>query len=333
MPGIRALRRIQLGKETTPGTLVAATTIWRGKGTIEDLLEVKYPEEDVAMIAGGNRFNIPRVQAALAMEDTEATYEQVFHIFEASHKLVTTGVADGGGTGKVYTYPFHSLAALNTIRTYTIEGGDDFQEEEFGYGFIKGYKFSGAAGGPVMVSADWVGRQVAPATFTASIAQTVVEDVLFSLGKLYIDAIGGTIGATQKTNTFLEFSLEVTTGWIPYFTGDGQLYFSAHKATMPEVVLKVKFEHETTSVAEKANWRAGTPRLIRVQFLGTALTTPATFTNKTLRFDLAGAWEHFDKIDEKDGNDIVEGTFRARYDATAAKFYEAVVVNQVASVP
>jgi len=40
MPGIKALRKIQLGKETVAGTIVAATDIWRGMGTLQNLAEL-----------------------------------------------------------------------------------------------------------------------------------------------------------------------------------------------------------------------------------------------------------------------------------------------------
>ena len=36
MPGVKALRKIQIGQETTAGTAVVATTIWRGEGVLQD---------------------------------------------------------------------------------------------------------------------------------------------------------------------------------------------------------------------------------------------------------------------------------------------------------
>ena len=48
--GIKALRRVQLGREATPGTIVVATAVWRGEGTIEDTRLVEQPSEDVGFI-------------------------------------------------------------------------------------------------------------------------------------------------------------------------------------------------------------------------------------------------------------------------------------------
>jgi hypothetical protein len=75
--------------------------------------------------------------------------------------------------------------------------------------------------------------------------------------------------------------------------------------------LNVTFEHNATAVAEIAAWRAGTARQIRLQFDGSG--------SKYARFDMAGKWEKFDKIGEKDVNDNVTGTFVACYDTTASK--------------
>ncbi len=57
--GVKALRKIQIGKETTAGTAVAATTIWRGMGTIEDQREIRRIDEDVGVLQRTNRSATP----------------------------------------------------------------------------------------------------------------------------------------------------------------------------------------------------------------------------------------------------------------------------------
>ncbi len=121
---------------------------------------------------------------------------------------------------------------------------------------------------------------------------------------------------------------------VPVFTADGALYFTFVKNVGPEVTLDVTFEHDSTATAEIAAYRAAMPRLIRLQWEGTALTTAGDYTYKTLRVDLAGKWDTFQPLGDQDGNDVVTGTFRARYNATAAKFAEMVVVaDDMAALP
>lgn len=330
MAGVKKLRKIQLGKETTGGSKVDATTVWRGTGTIEDGLVVMFPEEDVGYLSGLDRACIPKVEAHLSMDETPATFEQSIHIFNAG--IVTVSAVDDG-TGKKYVYTFPTTSE-SAIKTYTLEGGDDQQEEEFGYGFVESFTLSGVAGEPVMMSANWIGWVIAPGTFTTTgVTIPTVEEVLTSKGSLYIDAVSGAPGGTIKANTLIEFALNVKTGWQPTYCADGALYFSYHEQVGPEVTLDITFEHNTTSVAEVAAWRAGTARLLRLSFAGTTFTAGTSYSNKILRFDLAGKWEKFEKLGEKDGNDVVKGLFRSRYDPTDTTFANITVVNKVATVP
>ncbi len=329
MAGIKALRKIQGGKETTAGTAVVATMLWRGVGVLEDAQELKTAEEDVGYISGLDRVYIPKLLAKLAMENTPATFEQLPYLGEAGIKAVGTGVADGAGGGKIYAYPMPTTQK-NTLNTYTLEGGDDQQAEEMEYGFVEGFKLSGKGGEAIMMSADWVGRQIALASFTASIAVPSVEEILFGKGVLYIDAT--TIGTTVKSSTLLGMDLTVKTGWVPVFSADGFLYFSFAKVTMPEVTLALTFEHDATGVAEKAACKAKTRRLVRLKFTGTAVTSGTAYNAKTLVLDFGGKWDKFDKLGEQDGNDIVQGTFRARPSETDSTFFTMTVVNALTSL-
>lgn len=324
MPGIRALRRIQLGKETTAGTSLAATAVWRGIGTIKDTLKVTFPQEDVGILGGLDRAYIPSLGGELEFEDTEATFEQLPYILEAGIALQSPA-QDGAGTLYINTYTIPTTTQ-GTWRTFTIEGGDDQQEEEMEYSFVPEFTLKGKASEALMVSAKWQGRQVAPSTFTGSLALPTVEEILFSKGKLFIDAVSTFPATTQKTSTFLSMDLKAKTGLVAVPTGDGNLYFTFVKRTMPEFLLDITFEHETTSVAEKAAWRAGTARSIRIDFTGST-GTGTTYSNKKLLIDLLGKWETFDKLGEQDGNDIVKGTMRCRYNGTAASAGRIIVVN------
>ena len=327
MAGIRAARRIQIGKEDPQGTKVDATTIWRGIGTIQDNLETVFPPEDIGILTGTDRLYIPKVEAQLTLESTEATFEQLPYLFEMGIRSVTpTTDADSAG---VYTYNMvcasTDILSSTDLAVYTFEGGDNQQEEEFAFGFVKSITLSGSAGGALMMSAEVVGRQVEPGAFTSAVAIPTVEEILFSKGTLSLDTTAVYPSTTAVSNTLLAMDLNITTGWTQVYAADGQLYFSFIKPVMPEVVLTVTFEHNTSSVAEKAFWRAGTARSLSVSFAGS--------TGKTFVASMVGKWEKFDKLGEQDGNDIVQGTFRARYNSTAAAMFRAVVQNGLASLP
>lgn len=328
-------RKIQIGQETTAGTAVAATTIWRGTGSLEDTRQIVFPDEYSGYFPGVTRSYCPKYGAAIKLAG-EATYEQLPYIFTSGVKAVTTGVADGGGTGKVYTYPF-STTSPNTFTTFTIEGGDGYEAEEAEYCFVQSFTLSGKAGESLMIDADLIGRQILSTTYTAGLTLPTVEEILFNSGAIYIDLVGGTIGGTLKSYTMYEFSMNVKrTGAIPTWTASGSagaMVFGSSKLAGPiDATLDVIFEHDATPIAEKAWYRGRYPRKIRLKFLGSALATAATYTNKTLQIDLSGIWEKFDKLDEIDGNDVVKGTMRIRYDTTAALGCQTIIVNNLATL-
>lgn len=332
MAGIVPLQKLQIGRETTAGTAVAATTIWRGKAAmIEDSLQVVPVDEQIGLLSGTDRTYIPFTEGKVSMPATEASFEQLPHILEAGIKTATPA-QDGVGSGYVYTYAFPTTSK-NTLKTYTLEAGDDQQEEELAYAFVEKFTLEGKSKEAVMVSADWIGQAVAPSSFT-SLNLATVETLLFQKTKLYIDAVGGTLGSTQVSNTMLGFKLDVTTGWHTKYTGDGTLNYSFIEAGMPEVLLEMTWEHNSSAVTEKANWRAQTARQIQLKIEGGALGTPGTsYTYKTLKINLAGKWEKFSVLGNQDGNSIVTATLRAKYNSTAALFGSLIVVNELTTLP
>jgi len=318
--GIKAFRRLQMGAEGTPGSAVAATSYWRGTGTIQDNLTEVFPEEDIGILPGTDRTYIPKHEALLTLDPTVATFEQIGYIFQMGIEG-TTSTTDANGYKWDYDFPIASTDYMvsTDIRTYTWEGGDNAGVEEFAYGHVRSFTLSGNVGEGLMMSAEVVGRQVSTSEFTGDLIIPTVTEILFSKGSLYIDdcASSDSVGTSQVSNEFLSMDLSVNTGWIPVYTGDGQTYFSFIKQAMPEVILQITFEHNTNSIAEKAAFRAQTARQIRVNFDGA--------TGNQLILDMAGKWDNFEKIGEQDGNDIVTGTFRARYNSIAALFFETEV--------
>lgn len=334
MAGVTKLRFVQLGKENsgTPGTEVNATAIWRGTGVVTDETEVQFVEENVGYLSGTDRTMITKVGGVLELDDTPATFEQLPYLLDAGVDSVA-GVKDGDGSGYVYTYTFPKVASdTATPATYTVEAGDNQQEEQFLYGFVEAFTLSGAAGDALNMSGTFRGRQVATGTKTAALSLPAVEEINFSSGKLYIDAADTAFGTTLKSNTLLEATLEVDTGLRAVHTADGNLYFSFTKNIGAEITLDITFEHDATSVAEKAAWRAETARKIRLIFEGSALTQGTAYSKKTLVIDLVGKWESFESLGDNDGNDTVTGTFRARYNSTATAFAQIVVVNDLTAL-
>jgi hypothetical protein len=199
---------------------------------------------------------------------------------------------------------------------------------------VPSFTISGVAGDALKITANWTGRQVVTQAFTTAATLPTVEEILFSKCVMYADAVGGTLGLTTQSNTLLNATLSVTTGLIPAFTADGQLYFSFVKTVPPSVSLNVTYEHDANSTAEKVFWKAGTARKLRLKFSGSAYTTAGTaYSHKTFMIDLAGKWSKFSPLGDQNGNDVLTGTFAANYDATASLYANFTVTNLLTTVP
>ncbi len=337
MNGAKWAHKIQLGRESTPGQSVAATTVWRGVGgNLKEHREMVDVPEQIGIAIPSNRSYFGRSHGALSMAATPATFEQLMHILEAGIKSVGTGAADGAGSGKIYAYPMgHST--INTIKTYTLETGDNQQAEEMEYSFVESFTLSGERGQAVMVSADWVGRQVSNATFTSALSIPTVEEVIANKAYFYIDEPGGTIGTTQVTGTLLSWELSVTTGWRAKWVMDKNQYefdFIYFDPDTFSAEFSATFEHNATTVAEKDKWRSNTGRLIRLTMFGSEFATAGTsYSNKALRLDMATRWTDFAALDSDEGNSVINVTGKVGYDSVAAKSLEITVVNELASVP
>ena len=333
MAGRTSLRKLQFYREATAGTTSSATFIFRGIGTILDNIQVQRVSEDIGIISGTTRTNVPMKGGTLAISQTPATFEGLLHILEMSVKTVA-GSQDGAGTDYIYTYAFPTTAG-NAIKTYSIEGGDDNEVERMAYCFVKDWTLSGNGRTAYQLQANIQGRAPALGAFSAGLSLLAVNNMNFGLTKIYQDAIGGTVGTTIKSNTVRGVNFKFASGIEAKDTADGRLDFSFAQGTDYAVTCDLEFEHDAIAAAQKVLWRAQTPVLLQVKVEGlTAFATPGTtYSVPTMKINLPGYWESFSKIGEANGNDIVTGKFVSAYDTTAAAAGSIIVVVELATVP
>lgn len=201
MPGIKSLRRIQLGKETTAGTGVAATTIWRGEGTLKDDTQVVHPSEDIGLVLDTDRVYIASQGGTVNLDATPATFEQFPYLCEMGIKAVATGSSDSTGTGYVYTYTLPT-STKNTINNYSVEGGDDQRMEKTTYALAESIKISGKINAAIEMSGVLKTRAVAPNYYTAAtIASTSTTTLADSAGGFPLSTGGGRLKLSGSTIT------------------------------------------------------------------------------------------------------------------------------------
>ena len=338
MPGVKTLRRIQFGKETTAGTLVAATTRWRGTGLLKDIHEVEETNEEIGIIGGADRTDIVKVGGSVELASSPLTFEQLPYILAMAFGGPVTGTADGVGTDKIYTTTIPTTSQP-TLVTYSIEGGDNFEVETLNYAHCTKFSITGAPGKPVMLSASLQGQQVARKSggFTGAATVPAVTQALFQKSKVYLDAIGGSAGTTQVANAVLGYKIDVSINTVWKYTADGNLYPSFPVYTDHEIKGEITFEHDTAvdgSTGAKVDWRAQTPKMLQIKIEGdTVATGGTTYQKKTILINLPIKWKVADPLGDMNKNDTIKMQFRSRYNATAATAGSIVVVNELTALP
>lgn len=331
--GIKALRKIQMGLEATKGTAIAGTRVWRGEGVLDDDLTIEFVNEDIGEYIGEGRTYIPKKHAVLTLDETPATFEQLPIILGAAIEDKVAGTRVAAPAVDVYHYIYDvPMTAANDIKTYTIEMGDNVRADEMSYAFVDEFSLSGAPGEAVMVGATFFGREATDCEFAAGATLPAVEEILFSKGRLYIDAT--TIGTTVVTAGWLGFSLTVPSGWREIFSGDGNLYFSAHKFVGHKdrkITGELILEHDAIGEAEINAARAETTRKIRMEWQGSMFTTAgSSYTYKELIVDAIIKYTDVPPLADQDGDDIVTLPFEVIYDGSSLAM-QVMVVNALSS--
>lgn len=335
-PGRKRLQRIQFGKEVTPGTLVAATTIWRGAGNmISDDRTLEEIEEFSGIFEGPDRTNITAYKSTLELASTPLTFEQFQYLLAMGFSGPVAGVADGIGSGYVYTTSIPTTSVSAPV-PYSIRAGDDFQAESMAYSVCTKIGMEFVAGKTAMMNGSLLGRETKQATFTPALALPTVEDVLGSLFKLYLDDVSGAYGTTQVSNSILAGKLNFELTWEPKYTADGSLDYSFPMLTGIKTTGELTYEHDTAvsgTGGAKAFYRAQTPKLLQLKAEGSTLTTPGTYTKKTVIFNLPIKYTKIGVLSDQNGNDTVVMSFRSRYNLTAGNAGSIIVVNELTTLP
>lgn len=347
MPGAKKLRRLQYGFETTPGTLVAATRRWRGPvETLDDARAWEFVEEDVGILGGTDRKVLAYAQGNVDLKECQACPEQFAVLPAWSLGGPIAGTADGtGSSGFRYVTTIPTTARPANNRAASVEAGDDQEVESGAYGKVVEFALKGVQQKPIMMSGKMQTNPVARlgAGFSAT-TLPVLDDLVFWNTRLYLDLIAGTIGTTQITGTFLGFELSVKPVLVFKQTGEG-----AAAGTTPtynlvvyvdhKIDIKLTFENDPVvdgNTGLRAAFRTGAQRLMRLDCLGRAYTTPGTSTlfsgRQGIRADLPITITKVPPLSDISGNNTVTIEAAARYNNTFGSAGSITVCNELSTL-
>ena len=327
--GLKAFRKIQIGKESEHGTAVAATAALVGTLTMRPTQSVVAPDgEDIGALTKSFRSYVAGKAAELKF-DGDALFEQLLYFLMMGVKGGVTGSKQGETAAYLWTFT-PSLVASGAQNSFTIEYGDNLQAFEAEYCMVPSLSLSGSPNEALKLSAEIFGRQVSDASFTGALSLPTVEPALFNATKLYIDDTWAALGGNKMDATLLDFTLKIDTGLKPIVTADGNLYFSLHVEKPRGVELDMTLAFNTDVNTERAQWAAQGKRAFRLETIG-SLIEGAYY--KKLTVDIWGRYADWDTLGEKDGADVVAVKVASVGDIVNNHELSVAIINAVSALP
>lgn len=323
---IHALSEVAFGVETTPGTIVAADTglvVDEGLASYTETIERAVREAPRGVLAEVEDI-VTRKASALSYTQ-DLTFEELPIVGLGGLKTTTGGA---GPTDYVWTFE-PSLVTPDALTAFSWEafgtdGTTKHYLRKFGFGQCSEFSVSGAFGEAAKLSATWFGR--AGQTLASAASPAVMsgrEIVLSELFTLNIDGAWADLSTTPKSSLLRSFNFTVNTGVMPGYplAGRTDLDFGKLKRGMITGSVELVAEFDADAATEVAAWRAGTPRFISIEAVGTA--------NRAITLQAAVKYVEQPTISEADGLVVVTLNGRFRYDATAGDLLNIAVTNQV----
>lgn len=329
--------KVQVGKETTPGTAVAADTLILGaeRTAIEPDRIPTFPSDSLGLRAESMRQEFGNYLVKKPLRVPLGYFQLLPILFSAGIKGGVTPVEQTTDQDDYLWNHAPSLTASNALNAFTIEEGDNAQAYEAEYVVFPRIRIAGEVNqsgemSPVSVEADWIGRQWTKTTFTAAIAPPTVESMNAGLARLYFDATWANRGTTEKTNFLRGFDIEIITGVYPAFWGSAYRYFDAHNQGVISVMATLTLEGGANMVTQFDNFNAATLQAMQLKILGSQIGTGELHT---LKLSIWGGWEYVKPINSVDrGNHLAVALFHSLYDKTGAQIFEPQVITNVSAI-
>lgn len=259
--------KMQWGRETVPGTAVAATRIMYFR---EPTL---MPEQDsrVHRFATGTRDNVRAhtlgpVRAGGAVALPLSADEAIELLLISVQGAVTPTTPSGATNARLWT--FKPAGALDSATIEWADGARTWQGAGYRGNMLT---LAGAANEENTLSMDLFGTDVVAGSLTGALSERVPTFMEGWQTRLYIDAFTATPGTTPVPGVLRNWSVPINNNLGRVYTADNTL--AANRITSGELDVTAQFTfdaYQSRALTEFNNWRANTQRLVRLEFIGPA---------------------------------------------------------------
>lgn len=316
---------VQIGKETTPGTGVAA-----GKKLLATSFEVGANPDVQTFTPNGYKFatiatlNREWVEGSI---DGQMSYTDVCYLLAS---LISDDTpATVGTTGKEYVFTSDSDGP-DTPLTYTVEQGSSVRAHKFTNGLVTGITLSFDKDG-TKVDGTIIGTALQDAiTLTAAPTEIDLVPVMRTqIGVKLADTQAG-LGAAAYLTRVLSAEWSLTDRFKPVWTLNRSTSWDTFIEAKPKGRVKFMVAADAAGMALLTNMRAGTTKFIRIAAIGPVIGAgPATYE---LEIDTAIKITDMSDLHDEDGLFVAEWTAEFAHDITWGKSFSVRVVNGLASL-
>lgn len=331
---LRSFRKVQIGKESTKGTLVPATVVLVGEGRLAEQQEFyrsNYPRGQRATVGGAG--TIVRKGSVLTWE-TELTAEDILWPLSTGIK----GNVSPTNTNSEYAWAFapQITTGVPTLDAATVEfieadGVTNHIASEAGYAMTRKFGVSFATGEIARLSWEMFARARQTSTPTNALTPYTSREPLASdLCKVYLDTSYAGIGGTQLTTIVRSGEFECVCGVEPDYTVDGRSDkdYSKHRVESLSATLNLVLEMDATGAARYADFRDNDVVFIRLKFEGSTVVANA----RSVTIDGAYRFVGEPGISEDGEQVLVTLNLEAVYDSTGTVILDFDVVNGLATL-
>jgi hypothetical protein len=263
-----SLQVMQLGIETTRGTIVAANRLidaW----TFKDGAKI----ETMRSAPSGRKYDAGGSQAAnrewmeFAIDSPEMDYNSMIYLISSVYDAITPGAHGSSSVAKDWSVT-PPVASAASSKTYSFERGSSTRAHKFGYGLINKFSYKHDRKS-ASCSASGFGQQMTDGiTLTSSPTRIPVIPMSASHFNIYLDTTSGGLGTTQLTK-FISHEHTYDSAFNPvWFVNRANASISSHVDMKPKTSGKLLLEADSTGMALLNYIRLGTTLFMRVEAQG-----------------------------------------------------------------
>jgi len=294
LPGNVRLRRFQIGKETTFGTVVPATLRLPGTFAPNDDPHWTFPTADTGTLDDV----LPPYRLAGDFGGAytgSADYDTMARIWAAT--LLGGVTPAGGGADKTWTFAPASTSQ-DPFEIFSGEWGDETTDQRgYGSGTINHLQLTFPEDlSPAQISADWYFSTLAyPQAVTGGLSVPASPIWLYAADTaLYIDDTSGAIGGTKLANTLHGGNIDINNNLDKKRFANGsntRFQLAGFGRGKRDVVATFTFAKSAVGIAEAVKWLNADPtkRFVSMKTISpTLIAATATHYSQEVRF--SGYW-------------------------------------------